>query len=76
MIFVNISLATAKERLLRRGREGETEEVIARRFEFYQNESQPVLDFYRKKGKLIEVRGEGKPGKVATEINRRMGLES
>jgi adenylate kinase len=75
LIFVDVSLPVARERLLKRGRVDDTAEVVTHRFEVYKGESQPVVEFYKKRGKLVEVRGEGSPEEVAAEINKRLGLK-
>lgn len=72
VIFVEVSLPIAKERLLKRGRADDTEEAITHRFQLYKETTQPILEVYRKKGRLIEVDGEGLPEKVAAEIFERL----
>ena len=37
-----------KERLLSRGRQDDTEEVITKRFEEYEQNTKPILDYFRK----------------------------
>jgi len=75
VIFVKIHFSVAKERLLRRARPDDTEEVITRRFKIYEETSRPVLEFYRKEGKLIEVDGDRPPEKTAAEILERLGYK-
>jgi adenylate kinase len=40
-------------------REDDTEEAVLRRLELYEKETAPVIDFYRKLGKLVVVDGSG-----------------
>lgn len=59
-VFINVSDETSMERARGRntGREDDNEEVVKRRLGIFHNETQPVLEFYRSAGKLIEVDGE------------------
>jgi len=72
-VFIRVSLPVAKERLLKRGRADDTEETIARRFRVFAKQTAPILDFYRKKGKLIEVDGDGSVEAVAKEMMLKLG---
>jgi len=72
IIYVGIPLAVAKERLLKRGRSDDTEETIAKRFEVYEEQSAPVRDFYRQKGRLIEVDGSKAIEAVTEEIMEKL----
>jgi adenylate kinase len=40
-------------------REDDTEEAVMRRLELYEKETVPIIDFYRKLGKLVVVDGSG-----------------
>lgn len=73
VIFIKIPFSVAKERLLRRGRADDTEEVIARRLQLYKETIHPVLEFYRKGGRLIEVDGDRPLVKTTAEILERLG---
>lgn len=46
------------KRLLARGRADDTEELIKQRLTDYHQLTEPVLDFYRAKGVLVEIDGE------------------
>ncbi len=70
VFWLNVSKEEAKRRLLKRGRQDDTLEAINKRFEWYQKEVVPVIDFYKKKGLLIEINGEQEPEKVSQEIIR------
>lgn len=65
---LNISDQEATERLLARGREDDKREVIAERIKLYHQETEQVLDYYRKQGKLIEVNGSQSIKAVTKEI--------
>jgi adenylate kinase len=45
-------------------REDDTEEAVMRRLELYQQETVPIIDFYRKLGKLVVVDGTGSSDEV------------
>lgn len=57
VIFLRIPEDVGIERLIERGRGDDTPEVIKARLAWYHSETEPVLDYYRKKGLLIEVDG-------------------
>lgn len=52
-------------------REDDTPEAVRRRIQVYQTETAPLVEYYRRAGKLVEVEGEG----PLEEVNRRL-LES
>ncbi len=60
------------QRLLHRaeveGRADDTEDVIRRRQEVYAEETEPLIEIYRKRGILIEVDGMGEVPEVAQRI--------
>jgi adenylate kinase len=59
-------------RLLRRaedqGRSDDTEEVIENRLAVYQDETEPLVEFYRERGLLYEVDGEGEISEVRERV--------
>lgn len=58
VIYLIVRDEVNKERLLKRGRKDDTPEIIDKRLSLYHKETEPILDFYRKKGILIEIDGE------------------
>jgi adenylate kinase len=50
-------------------RSDESPEVIRTRLEVYERETQPLVDFYRRRGCLEEVDGSGDAGEVANRID-------
>ncbi len=58
------------ERLLERGRGDDTPEAIQKRLSWYHKETEPVLEYYRKKGILIDIDGEQEIDKVTQDILR------
>ena len=45
-------------------REDDTEETVRERIRVYEESTEPVVDFYRDSGELVEVDGEDSPGEV------------
>jgi len=73
VIYIKVSDEEALKRLgLRNGdsgkREDETPAAIKRRIESFHKFTEPVLDFYREKGVLIEVDGEKEIDEIHREI--------
>lgn len=77
-----ISLKADQEELVRRlvlrgeqyGRSDDTPEVIRQRQKVYWNQTAPLLEYYRKKGLLIEVNGMGKIEEITKRIIKALGL--
>ncbi len=69
-IFIDVSDKEALWRISGRisDREDETIHAIRRRIELFHEKTEPVIDFYRKRGKLIEVNGEQTVEKVFEDI--------
>jgi len=42
-------------------RDDDTEEVIERRLNLYEEETAPLLDWYKERGLLAEINGTGSP---------------
>lgn len=49
-------------------RDDDTEEVVRNRLEVYRKQTQPLIDFYQKKGVLKEIDGEQKIEKIFADI--------
>jgi adenylate kinase len=49
-------------------REDDTEEAVMRRLELYEKETVPIIDFYRKLGKLVVVDGTGDSDEVFARL--------
>ncbi len=45
-------------------RADDREEVVKQRLEVYHSQSEPVAEYYRKQGKLVDIDGEGTPEQV------------
>lgn len=74
VVFIEVSDKEALWRLSYRtgeaadGREDDTLGAIRKRIELFHKHTKPVLDFYRKKGKLISINGEQPIKKIHAEI--------
>ena len=51
-------------------REDDTEEAIRRRLELYEDETEPLLDFYRTRNQMVTVNGSGSAAVVTRRIVR------
>ena len=54
-------------------RDDDKAEVVARRIEVYNQETEPVVDYYRQAGSLSEVDGEQPVDEVATALSEAIG---
>ena len=71
-----LELAVDPEELTRRmlqraeieGRSDDTPETIANRMNVYQEQTSPLLDYYRQRGKLVSIEGTGTPEEVFERI--------
>jgi adenylate kinase len=49
-------------------REDDTEEAIERRLNLYEEETEPLLDWYKERSLLIEINGTGSPDAVTRRV--------
>ncbi len=70
VIYLKVPQDEVVKRLMNRGREDDTEELINKRLELYYQQTQPLLDYYQKQGKLIEVLGMGDINQIQDEIKK------
>lgn len=70
VIYINIPDEVVLARLLKRGRADDTENSIKLRLNLYYQQTQPLLDYYKKKGLLVEVDGKGQIKTVQDEIKK------
>jgi len=78
VLYINISNHEAKARLLKRKeiehRKDDDEEGIQKRLEWFEEEVNPVIDFYKKNNRLIEINGEQSVDDVYAEIIKKLNL--
>lgn len=68
--YLEVSEEEVIRRLMARGREDDTEELIRRRLDLYYKQTQPLLDYYKSKGILVEVDGMGDIQRIQDEIKK------
>lgn len=68
--YLKLPQAVALERLLHRGRKDDTKELIKRRLNLYYQQTQPLLDYYKNKGILLEIDATGSIKAVQDEIKK------
>ncbi len=68
VIYLTAPIDELVERMLKRGRADDTEEVIRTRFDVYTNETAPVLNYFRQADHVIEVNGVGEIEEVHQRI--------
>ena len=70
---LSVSLQTVKKRILERKnlekRADDNKEIAIRRYETYENNIKPVIDFYKQYDLLKEVNGEGSISEISDEIS-------
>lgn len=72
VIFIDVDEDTSVRRICGRnqGRDDDVEEVARKRHEIYLGETAPVVELYRKQGRLLTINGHGSPETVFSEICR------
>ncbi len=69
-IYLKMPREQVLERLLKRGRADDTEELINQRLDLYYLQTQPLVDYFKQKGILIEVDATGDIQTVKDEIKK------
>lgn len=72
VIYLKLSEKTAKERIKKRSekenrKDDMGDEIIERRFKEFEEQTKPLIDFYKKSGKLCEVDAELSPIEVLNQ---------
>lgn len=67
-IHIVVSEKEATRRLLKRGRKADTPEAIRGLFQYFKESVLPVVEYFRAKGRLIEVDGELSIGEIHADI--------
>ncbi len=68
VFYINLSDEEAINRLLKRGRADDKIETIKNRLKLFHERTQPILNYYRDLGKLVEIDGSGTPDEVFKQI--------
>ncbi len=78
VILLNIPREVSQERLFKRAkienRSDDTPEAIHERLDIYERETLPVVEYYRKQGKLIEIDGTPDIQSIFLDIVTKLGL--
>lgn len=77
IIYLQVPEKEIMDRLLKRGREDDKEDIIRHRLNEYDKNTQPVLDYLRQAGYQIEeVDGSSPPDEVEKNISRVLGVKN
>ena len=68
VFYINISVEAMKARITERGREDDKLEIVSTRRDVQDKDRLPVLQYFREKGLLVEINGEGPIEEVQAEI--------
>ena len=79
-LYLNIPDDIAKKRIKSRAKEegrkdDASDEVISKRFEEYSEKTLPLIDFYKKSRKLIDINAEGGKEDVLKKVVKRLDLK-
>lgn len=70
VIYLKVPREEVTKRLLLRGRADDTQQAINTRLDLYFNQTQPLLDYYKNQGILVEVNGMGDINQIQDEIKK------
>lgn len=70
VIYITLSDEEIIKRLTVRGREDDTPDVIQNRVKVYHEETEPLLNFYKNRGILVEVDGNRTIDEIARDIEK------
>ncbi|KRZ78452.1 Adenylate kinase isoenzyme 1, partial [Trichinella papuae] len=74
VIFFDVSDETMMQRLLGRGqtsgRVDDNKETITKRLDTFHKQTQPVIDYYKAKNKLVQIHAEGKVDDIFAEVDK------
>lgn len=72
IFYLDVSDKENMKRLVKRGRKDDVPEVIKKRLKVYHQDTEPMLNYYRKKGILEEVDGERPVEVIHEDITNRL----
>jgi adenylate kinase len=75
VLFLDVTEAQLRERLLKRGREDDAPNIVQERFKVYHQETYPVIEYYRQQNRLITINGSGDINEVARRIRGALTVE-
>jgi adenylate kinase len=74
LLYLEVDLNTARNRLLARGRFDDTIDLIDKRLEEFQTETMQSIELFRSRNRLLTFDASAKPNQVADEIMRKLGV--
>lgn len=74
VVSLEVPEEVLRKRLLARGRHDDTEETISERFRNHDRLTEPLIEYFREKGILRRVDGQGTPAEVFDRIKEAIGL--
>lgn len=72
VVYLKLSDEEAIKRLLARGREDDTEESIAQRLRLYHEQTDPILDYYRRQDLVSEIDGQGTIEEIQQAVREKL----
>lgn len=70
VLYFKLSQQEVLERLLKRGRVDDTEDSIKVRLVLYFQQTEPLIEYFKNKGILIEIEGVGEVDSIQTRIRQ------
>ncbi|KAM0671622.1 hypothetical protein OCOL_001414 [Ordospora colligata] len=69
-VFINVDQETCIQRICRRneGRKDDNEDIARKRYDVYRKETEPIVEYYRAMGKLVEIDGSMECSTVFSEV--------
>lgn len=68
ILLIDVSDAVATERLLKRGRDDDNRSAVVRRLKVFHTQTDDVIEYYQRSGKLTKIDGSPSPEEVAKDI--------
>jgi adenylate kinase len=68
VFYINISVEKMRKRMIQRGRDDDKPETVLIRRKVQDQDRQPVLEYFKEKGILVEINGEGSIEAVQVKI--------
>jgi len=72
IIYIDVPEQVSLERLLKRGRVDDIEDKIRRRLELYKQETEPILAYWRKHDKVVDIDGIGDVSEIHSHIHAKI----
>ena len=69
IIHIEVPEHISINRLLKRGRVDDTEQKIKRRLELYRQETEPIINYWKKHNKVVDIDGIGDVNEIHALIN-------